>query len=91
MNKTDLIKAVAIEAELTQRDASNAVSAVFDIMTRRIAKGEKVIISGFGVFEVRERSERVRLIPGTREEVVVPAKKVPVFKAGVILKNFVDR
>ena len=58
MNKTDLINAVAEQADLSKKDASNAVDAVFDAITGSLKKSEKVQLIGFGNFEVRERSAR---------------------------------
>ncbi len=52
-------------------------------------KGEKVQLVGFGSFEVRERAERKGRNPQTREEIIIPASKVPVFKVGKALKDAV--
>ncbi|QDZ77513.1 HU family DNA-binding protein, partial [Bacillus cereus] len=58
MNKTELIKQVAQEANLTQKDATASVQAVLDQITQALAKGDSVQLIGFGTFEVRERSAR---------------------------------
>ena len=58
MNKTELITAVAQEAEMTKKDAEKAVKAVIDVVSGALAKGEKVQLIGFGTFEVRERKAR---------------------------------
>ncbi len=58
MNKTDLINAVAEQADLTKRKAGSAVDAVFESIQNSLAKGEKVQLIGFGNFEVRERAAR---------------------------------
>ena len=55
MNKTDLINAVAEQADLTKKEAGSAVDAVFESIQNSLSKGEKVQLIGFGNFEVRER------------------------------------
>lgn len=89
MNKTDLINAVAEQADLSKKNASNAVDAVFDAITGSLKKSEKVQLIGFGNFEVRERSARKGRNPQTGEQIDIPASKVPAFKAGKALKDAV--
>ena len=60
MNKTELIAAVANEAEITKKDAEKAVKAVFSVISDSLTKGDKVQIIGFGTFEVRQRKARFR-------------------------------
>ena len=91
MNKTELIAAVAEKAELSKKDAENAVSAVIASITKSLTEGEKVQIAGFGTFEVRERSERIGRDPRTSEEIIIPASKTPAFKAGKALKDSVNK
>lgn len=89
MNKTELINAVAENTGLSKKDSSAAVVAVFDEITKAMAKGEKVQILGFGNFEVRERSARQGRNPQTGEVVEIAATKAPAFKAGKALKEAV--
>ncbi|MFK4333249.1 DNA-binding protein HU-beta [Bacillus sp. RC240] len=89
MNKTELTKAVADKAELTQKDAATAIQAVLDAITTALANEEKVQILGFGTFEVRERSARTGRNPQTGEEMQIAASKAPAFKAGKELKEAV--
>ncbi|MFK4323025.1 DNA-binding protein HU-beta [Bacillus sp. RC145] len=89
MNKTELTKAVADKAELTQKDAAKATQAVLDAITTALANEEKVQILGFGTFEVRERSARTGRNPQTGEEMQIAASKAPAFKAGKELKEAV--
>ena len=91
MNKTELIAAVAEAASLSKKDAENAVSAVISSITKSLTEGEKVQIAGFGTFEVRERGEKKCKNPRTGEEMITPAKKAPVFKAGKALKDAVNK
>ncbi|OEF97291.1 DNA-binding protein [Vulcanibacillus modesticaldus] len=87
MNKTELIAKVAEKAELTKKDATKAVDAVFASISESLQNGEKVQIIGFGNFEVRERAARKGRNPQTGEEIEIPASKVPAFKPGKALKE----
>lgn len=89
MNKTDLINAVAEKSELSKKDATKAVDAVFEAVMDSLKNGEKVQLIGFGNFEVRERSARKGRNPQTGEEIEIPASKVPAFKPGKALKDVV--
>ncbi|QKS71085.1 HU family DNA-binding protein [Paenalkalicoccus suaedae] len=89
MNKTELINAVAEKTELSKKDATGAVDAVFDIITGALQKNEKVQLIGFGNFEVRERAARKGRNPQTGEEIEIPASNVPAFKPGKALKDAV--
>lgn len=91
MNKTDLISAMAEKSGLTKKDAEKALNAFVDAVTEALSNGDKVQLVGFGSFEVRERAERVGRNPQTQEEIKIPATKVPVFKAGKVLKDAVTK
>jgi DNA-binding protein HU-beta len=88
-NKQDLIAKVAETAELSKKQAALVVNTVFDTISESLANGEKVQIIGFGSFDVRERAERKGRNPQTGAELVIPASKVPGFKAGKALKEVV--
>ncbi len=87
MNKTDLINKVAEVTELSKKDATKAVEAVFDAISEALQAGDKVQLVGFGNFEVRERSARKGRNPQTGEEIEIPSSKVPAFKPGKALKE----
>ena len=91
MNKVELVAAVAEKAELSKKDAEKAVSAVLDTVVEALAAGDKVSVVGFGSFEVRERGERTGRNPRTKETIVIPASKQPVFKAGKAFKDAVAK
>ena len=91
MNKTELIAAVAQSAGLTKKDAERVLNAAFDAMTAALVNGEKVQLSGFGTFEVKERAARIGRNPHTKEAIEIPATKVPVFKASKALKDNVAK
>ena len=80
MNKTELISAVAEASELSKKDTTKAVDAVFESILNALKEGEKVQLIGFGNFEVRERAARKGRNPQTGEEIEIAASKVPAFK-----------
>ena len=91
MNKAELINAVSEKSGLSKRDSELAVSAAIDVITDCLSQGDKVQLVGFGAFEVRERAQRKGRNPKTKEEIDIPASKVPVFKPGKLLKDIVTR
>ena len=91
MNKTELIATVAEITALSKKDAEKAVNATFDAITAALEAGEKVSLVGFGAFDVKERAARMGRNPRTKEEVEIPATRVPLFKAGKALKDTVAK
>ena len=91
MNKTELIAAVAAKAGLTKKDAERAVNATVEAITEALVKGEKVSVSGFGIFEVKEREARIGRNPRTKEAIQIPATRLPAFKASKALKDTVAK
>ena len=89
MNKAELIATVAEKTGLSKKDSEKAVNATFDTITANLEVGEKVQLVGFGVFE--ERGSRIGRNPKTKEEIEIPATRVPVFKAGKVLKDAVSK
>ena len=89
MNKTELIASVAEKSGLSKRDSELAVNAVFESITESLKAGDKVSLVGFGIFDVKERAERMCKNPHTGESVLSPAVRVPRFKAGKALKEAV--
>ena len=91
MNKTELIAAVAEKTGLTKKDAERVVSATFETVTESLKKGDKVSVSGFGIFEVKTREARIGRNPRTKEEIKIPATKLPTFKASKTLKDTIAK
>ncbi|MDD6200507.1 MAG: HU family DNA-binding protein [Firmicutes bacterium] len=89
MNKSELIAAAAEAAGVTKKDAERVLNAAIDTVTHTLRQGGKVQISGFGVFEARDRKPRVGRNPVTREAVDIPAGRVPAFKPSQSLKDIV--
>ena len=90
MTKVELIAAVAAEANLTKKDAVQAVNTALSAITTALKNGEKVTLVGFGTFEVRERPARKGRNPQTGAEITIEASKLPAFKAGKALKDAVQ-
>ena len=91
MNKTELIAAIADQAELSKKDSEKALKAFVDVVTDELKKEHKVQVVGFGTFETRERAAREGRNPRTKETINIPASTVPVFKAGKEFKERVNK
>lgn len=89
MNKSDLINAIAAKAGLMRKDGEAALNAITECIEEALENGDKVTLTGFGTFEVRDRAARVGRNPQTGEEIKIKASKAPVFKAGKALKEAV--
>jgi DNA-binding protein HU-beta len=91
MNKTELINAVAVSADVSKKEAEAVITAALDAITAALKEGDKVQLVGFGSFEVKKRAARVGRNPKTKEAIEIPASVVPVFKAGKALKDAVGQ
>ena len=87
MNKTELIATVAENAGITKKDAERVLNAAFDAITASLVKGERVQLSGFGVFETNDREARIARNPQTKEPIEIPETNTVAFKAGKSLKD----
>ena len=90
MTKAELIKKVAEEAHLTQKQAAAAVDSGIDAVVNAVAAGEKVSLIGFGTFEKKHRAARTGRNPATGEAMKFAASNTPVFKAGKAFKDKVN-
>lgn len=86
MNKADLTTAVAEKTGLSKKDSERAISAMLEAVREALAEGDRVSLSGFGTYEVKMRGKRVARNPLTKEEMILPAVKQPVFRAGASFK-----
>ncbi len=89
MTKADLVSTVAKKASLTNKAAKDAVNSVFDSIESALKKGEKVVLTGFGTFSVRNRKARPGRNPRTGQTIQISARKTPGFTAGKSLKKAV--
>ena len=90
-NKAELVDRDAKKTQLTKKDVSATVEALFETIQEALKAGEKVQVIGFGTFEVRERAARKGRNPQTGKEIKIKASKVPAFKAGKALKDAVKK
>lgn len=90
MTKVELVAAISEKSGLSKKDADAAVKAFTDVVSEELKKGEKVQLVGFGTFEVSERAARTGRNPQTKQEITIPASKVPKFKAGKALKDLIN-
>jgi DNA-binding protein HU-beta len=91
MNKTELIAVVAEKTGMTKKDTERVINAAVDTITESLVKGEKVSMSGFGIFEVKAREARIGRNPRTKETIQIPATRLPAFKASKALKDTVSK
>jgi len=89
MNKRDLIDAISGRMG-DKKTATEAVNAVLDTIQSTVAKGDKVAITGFGVFEKANRPARTARNPATGAAIKVPKSSVPKFRAGADFKAMVN-
>ena len=91
MNKTELIAAIAEKSGITKKDAERVLSATVETIAAAMAKGDRVQLSGFGIFETKKREARTGRNPHTKQDIEIPASTVPVFKASKNLKETVNK
>ena len=89
MTKNELIERVAKKSSLTKRAASDAVNSTFNLIRDSLGRGEKVVITGFGTFLVRNRAARRGRNPQTGTTIQIPSKKLPSFTAGKTIKRLI--
>lgn len=89
MNKRDLIDAISGRLG-DKKTATEAVNAVLETIQQTVAKGDKVAITGFGVFEKAQRVARTARNPSTGATIHVPASYVPKFRPGADFKALVN-
>lgn len=87
MTKSDLVASVQTKIGGTKKESELAVNAVLEAITEALANGDAVTLVGFGNFAVKTRAERKGINPQTKEEITIPASKLPTFKAGKSLKD----
>lgn len=90
MNRKELIDALADKTGSTKADADRNITALIEIISSTLKKGDNIALVGFGTFEVRKRAARIGRNPKTGEELKIKAAKVPAFKAGATLKATVN-
>jgi DNA-binding protein HU-beta len=87
MNKSELVARIADLSELSKKDAEAALNSTVLAIQEALVKGEKVVLTGFGTFEVKKRKARSGHDPRTGETIQIPSLNAPTFKAGKVLKE----
>ncbi|MDH3602033.1 MAG: integration host factor subunit alpha [Candidatus Tectomicrobia bacterium] len=91
MRKSDIVRRIAEETDLTYVKAEEVVNSVLDEIKSTLEQGESVILRRFGSFEVRDKRARVGRNPKTGEEATIPARRVVRFKSGNQFKAATNR
>lgn len=89
MNKSQLIEAAADKSDQSKNDVAATLDALLETIQDAVGRGDKVVLTGFGTFERRDRAARTGRNPQTGAEIKVPASKAPAFKAGKAFKDAV--
>jgi DNA-binding protein HU-beta len=89
MNKTDMVTKLAEKNGMSKKDAQKALESVVEIISGELKDGGSVTLTGFGTFSIAERKPRTGRNPQTGQPIDIPAKRVPKFKAGKLLKGVV--
>ena len=90
MNKSDLIDAIALSADISKAAAGRALDSFIEAVTEELKGGDQVALVGFGTFQVKDRAARTGRNPQTGEPIQIKASRVPGFKAGKALKDAVN-
>ena len=86
MQKIEYIAEVAERTGISKKEARRILDTMLQVISERLQAGEKVVLTGFGTFEVRQRQSRQGVNPKTRERMQIPATKTPGFSASNSLK-----
>ena len=90
VSKADIVNKIAEDSDLSKKDIKSVLDGILDLITNTLKEGDRVQLTGFGTFEVRQRKERMGVRPGTTERITIPASKYPAFKPGKVLKDSVQ-
>ncbi|MDR0446973.1 MAG: HU family DNA-binding protein [Oscillospiraceae bacterium] len=89
MNKTELMVKISETTGLSKKDSERALEAAIDTIVDSLIAGEKVQLSGFGIFDVKDRAARIGRNPKTKEIINIPPTKIPQFKPGKALRDVI--
>ncbi|MFA6183780.1 MAG: HU family DNA-binding protein [Parcubacteria group bacterium] len=89
MNKSELVDAVATKTDLSKKDVTAVIETLLDKVTEELRKGNKVTLTGFGIFKTSKRAARIGRNPQTGASIKIAAATVPKFSAGKGLKDAV--
>jgi DNA-binding protein HU-beta len=89
VNKGSLVSEIVKRTDIPPRDVAAVVDSLIEVIRDRVARGERVVLSGFGSFERVRRNPRTGRNPHTREAVRIPARTVPSFRPGMAFREAV--
>lgn len=87
MNRTELVSVLSEETNISKKDVNAVIDSLAKVVAQTLKNGEKVVLTGLGTFEVRQRIQREGRNPRTGATITIPALKTPAFKAGKTLKE----
>ncbi|MCB1152771.1 MAG: integration host factor subunit alpha [Deltaproteobacteria bacterium] len=87
MTKADLVNAIYERVGFSKKESARIVELVFEIIKETLEEGEKIKISGFGNFVIRDKRARIGRNPQTNEEITISARRVLTFKPSQVLRN----
>ena len=87
MNNKEFISELSRRLGYTNKDTTQLVSSVLNIMTQELQDGNVIMLQGFGTFEVKKKLERISVNPTTRQRMLIPPKLVLSYKPSVNLKD----
>ena len=88
MNKAEFIREIAFKADLSLKDAQKAFDSMVEVVASTLKKGDKIILAGFGTFELRQKKERWGVNPKTGERVLINPQNAPVLRFGDMFKDY---
>ncbi len=88
MNKAEFIREIAFKADLSLKDAQRAFDSMVEVVASTLKKGDKIILAGFGTFELRQKQERLGVNPRTGERVLIESQNTPVLRFGDMFKDY---
>jgi DNA-binding protein HU-beta len=87
MHRTEFVREVARKTGLPLNEVNKVINTSLDVIANALRSGDKVVLTGFGTFEMRQRQERQGVNPKTRQRITIGATKTPGFTASTTLKN----
>jgi len=91
MTKADLVESIYEKIGFSKKESADIVELIFDTMKVTLEKGEKIKISGFGNFVVRDKRPRMGRNPQTGQEIMISARRVLTFRPSQVLKQALNR
>ena len=91
MQKSELIAAVAKKSNVSQAQAATVINNMLDTVVETLKSGEKVTLTGFGTFEVRQTAARTGTNPRTKQKIEIAAGQRATFSAGTLLRDAVSK